>query len=99
MCPPAVTLDRAPLPPLLGKPSTGPPALWISLHFSLWTARHVGPVFAGRRGGLQEAEQVPALPHPWLVARGPVGKVGLLRPRKDYCEEGRITPAPSPLKM
>ena len=64
MCPLAVTLDPAPLPPLLGKPSTGPPALWISLHFSLWTARHMGPVFAGRRGGLQEAEHLPAPPIP-----------------------------------
>lgn len=59
----------------------------------------MGPIFAGRRGGLQEAEHVPTPPHPWLVPRDPVETVGLLRPGKDQCDEGRISPAPSPLKM
>lgn len=47
----------------------------------------MGPIFAGRRGGLQEAEHVPAPPHPWLVPRDPVETVGLLRPGKDQCDE------------
>ena len=53
-----------------------------------------------REEGVASRKQSTCLPRlSLLVARDPVGTVGLLRPGKDQCEEGRISSAPSPLKM